>query len=103
MRSSDAPSKGVIACLREAAPAKAGGSRPTKLQKAKVNFLAKIMLKTPSGGCLSCTTSGSGQAGRQGRGSLLFASRRLKFHMFLMETWTGLEERRFDGACKGSG
>jgi hypothetical protein len=42
-------------------------------------------------------------AGKQQWGSLLFASRRLKFRMFFMEAWTGLEERRFHGACKGGG
>jgi len=38
VRSPNAPSKGVIACLREAAPAKAGGSRPTALQKDKLRL-----------------------------------------------------------------
>jgi hypothetical protein len=35
VRSPNAPLKGLIACLREAASAKAGGSGPTKLQLDK--------------------------------------------------------------------
>ncbi len=35
--------------------------------------------------------------------TLFFASRRLKFYMFFMEAWNGLEEGRFHGACKGGG
>jgi hypothetical protein len=35
------------------------------------------------------------------RGSLLFALKNVKFYTFLTEAWSGLEERRFHGACKG--
>ena len=42
-------------------------------------------------------------ASKQGRGSLLFASLKVKFSIFFMEEWNGLEEGRFHGACKGGG